>query len=82
MVRVVLAGADGREFTGGAGAFEIEADTIRRLILALDRRYPGLGDYAQRRMAFAVDGVIHQDALATPLEPGAEVCLIPRIGGG
>lgn len=82
MVRVVLAGADGRAFIGGAAEVEVEADTVRRLILALDRRYPGFGDYIDRRMAIAIDGVIHQDAYATPLAPDAEVYLIPKIGGG
>ncbi|MDR3475888.1 MAG: MoaD/ThiS family protein [Devosia sp.] len=82
MVHVVLAGADGREFTGGVGAFDVEATSVRRLILALDQRYPGFGAYIDRRMAFAIDGVIHQDAYAEPLAEDSEVCLIPKIGGG
>jgi molybdopterin converting factor small subunit len=82
MVHVVLAGADGREFTGGQGEFDVEATSVRRLILALDQRFPGLGAYIDRRMAFAIDGVIHQDAYAEPLAADSEVCLIPKIGGG
>jgi sulfur-carrier protein len=82
MVHVVLAGADGREFTGGEGAFDVEATSVRRLILALDQRFPGFGDYVERRMAIAIDGEIHQDAYAAELRPDSEVFLIPRIGGG
>jgi molybdopterin converting factor small subunit len=82
MVHVVIAGADGRQFTGGAAAFDVEASTVRRLILALEARFPGLGDYVDRKMAIAIDGEIHQQAYAAELAPGAEVYLIPKIGGG
>jgi molybdopterin converting factor small subunit len=82
LAHVIIAGDAGREFTGGLAAFDIEATTVRRLILALERRFPGLGDYAERRMAFAIDGEIHQDAYGAELAADAEVCLIPRIGGG
>ena len=82
MPHVVLAGSQGREFTGGASEFDVGADTVRRLILELDARYPGFGDYIDRRMAIAIDGEIHQDAGAAPLGPTSEVYLFPRIGGG
>jgi molybdopterin synthase sulfur carrier subunit len=82
MPHVVLAGSQGREFTGGASEFDVGADTVRRLILELDARYPGFGDYIDRRMAIAIDGEIHQDAYAAALRPDSEVFLIPKIGGG
>jgi len=62
--------------------FDIEADTVRRLIVALDARFPGLGAYADRRMAFAIDGEIHQNAWTSPIRPDSEIYLIPKIGGG
>ena len=74
--------SDCRVFTGGVAEFDIEADTVRRLILALEARYPGLGDFVDRRMAIAIDGEIHQDAWSSPLKPDSEVYLIPKIGGG
>ena len=74
--------SDGRGFTGGLAEFEVDAPTVRGLILQLDQRYPGLGDYVQRRMAIAIDGEIHQDAYAEPLGADSEVFLIPKIGGG
>jgi molybdopterin converting factor small subunit len=82
MPHVIITGSQGREFTGGAAEFDVGADTVRRLILELDSRYPGFGDYIDRRMAIAIDGEIHQDAYGAALKPDSEVCLIPKIGGG
>jgi len=82
MAHVVIAGSNGREFTGGASEFDVGATTVRRLILELDQRFPGLGDYVERRMAIAIDGEIHQDAYGAELGPDSEVYLIPKIGGG
>lgn len=33
-------------------------------------------------MAVAIDGVMYQDDLTAPIPEGAEVYLLPRIGGG
>ena len=44
MPRVTLSGTAARRFTGGVSVFEIEADTVRRMIFELDRRFPGLGN--------------------------------------
>jgi hypothetical protein len=74
--------SDGRGFTGGVAELDLEAADVRGLIQGLDARFPGFGDYVQRRMAIAIDGEIHQDAWTEQLRPDAEVFLIPRIGGG
>ncbi len=81
MARVV-AGSECWPFTGGQSEFEIEGATVRDLIAALDARFPGLGDFVDRKMAFAIDGEIHQDAWFSPVGPDSEVYLIPKIGGG
>jgi molybdopterin converting factor small subunit len=78
----VIAPSDCRQFTGGPTEFDIEADTVRRLTAELERRYPGLGAWLDRRMAVAIDGEIHQDAWTSPLTPASEVYFIPKIGGG
>jgi molybdopterin converting factor small subunit len=69
-------------FTDGASEFEVEAATVRDLIRRLDERFPGLGEFVDRRMALAIDGEIHQDAWFSPIRADSEIYLIPKIGGG
>jgi sulfur-carrier protein len=82
MTRVVIAGANARRLTGGETEFEVAADTVRRMIAELDRRFPGLGRQIDESMAVAIDGEIYQDAYQARLDPDSEVVLIPKIGGG
>jgi sulfur-carrier protein len=82
MPRVVLTGTAARRLTGGLGEFDVAADTVRRMIAELDRRFPGLGRQIDESMAVAIDGEIHQDAYQAVLRPDSEVVLIPKIGGG
>jgi molybdopterin converting factor small subunit len=82
MTHVVAACSSCRAFTGDVTAFEVDARSVRDVIRELDRRYPGFGEHIERRMAIAIDGEIHQDALFAPLTPSSEVFLIPKIGGG
>lgn len=82
MAHVVSISERVRAFTGGLGAFEIEADNVGRLIHELERRFPGLGVHVEKNMAIAIDGEIHQDTITALLRPGSEVVLIPKISGG
>ncbi len=82
MPHVLAMGGDVERFTGGLAEFDVAATTVGAMIRELETRWPGLGDYVERRMAVAIDGEIHQDADAARLAPSSEVCLIPRIGGG
>ena len=82
MPRVHFSGQAARRFTGGATELEVEADTFRRMVLELDRRFPGLGRQIDESMAVAIDGEIFQDAYLVPLNPESEIYLIPKIGGG
>ena len=82
MARVVAACSSCRAFTGDVTEFDVEGQTVRQVIAALDCRYPGFGEHIEKKMAIAIDGEIHQDALFTSLAPDSEVYLIPRIGGG
>jgi len=68
--------------TGGAARANVEARTVRELIDALDRRFPGLGRQLRSGMAVAIDGEIIQDPLLEPLNPSSEVHFLPPIGGG
>ena len=83
MPKVVLSsGSASLELTGGVTEFEVEATSFRRLILELERRFPGLGNQVEESMAVAIDGEIYQDAYSAELRPGSEIVLIPKIGGG
>ena len=83
MPTVVLAsGSAGQSLTGGQTEFEVEATTFRRLVLELERRFPGLGRQVEESMAIAIDGEIFQDAYAAEWKPDSEIYLIPKIGGG
>jgi len=82
MPRVHVPGQAARRFTSGLTELEVEANTVRRLILELDRRFPGLGHQIDEGMALAIDGEIYQDAYLAQLNPDSEIYLIPKIGGG
>jgi hypothetical protein len=79
---VVIAGDAGRRLTGGVSEIDVEATNFRRLVLELDRRFPGLGRQVEEGMAVSIDGEIYQDAYAAAFEPDSEIYLIPKIGGG
>jgi molybdopterin synthase sulfur carrier subunit len=82
MPHVVISGQAARRFTGGLSEFDVEANNFRRLILELDRRFPGLGHQVEEGMAVAINGEIFQDAYLAPLAADSEIYLIPKIGGG
>lgn len=82
MVHVLAVSGDVLALTAGESRFEVEAATVRRLVLALDERFPGLAAVIEKRIAIAIDGEIHRNAWGAPLRPDSEVVLIDRIGGG
>jgi molybdopterin converting factor small subunit len=82
MPHVVMTGVAARRLTGGQTEFDVEANTVRRMIVELERRYPGLGHQIDEGMAIAIDGEIFQDAYLEELRPDSEIVLIPKIGGG
>ena len=55
MPHVVMTGIAARRLTGGQTEFDIEANTVRRLITELERRYPGL--------VHQIDGLVGQEAV-------------------
>ncbi len=71
-----------QSYSDGAPSVQIEAGTVRQLILELDRRYPGLGAELRSGMAIAIDGEIIQEPLLERLGAESEVHFLPPIGGG
>lgn len=81
-VRVMLTGGFSRRYTNGVREFEIQARTVRGVISAMDRLYPGLGEHLEEETSLAVNGVIHEVVYTQVIPADAEVFFIPRIEGG
>jgi molybdopterin converting factor small subunit len=81
-VRVMLTGGFSRRYTDGLREFEIEARTVRGVISAMNRLYPGLGEHLEEETSLAVNGVIHEVVYTQIIPADAEVFFIPRIEGG
>jgi molybdopterin converting factor small subunit len=81
--RVTLSSGFSRRYTGGKREFEIEAQTLRGVIKALDGMYPGLGEHLEEETTVAIDGAIHdQPGYYQKLRQGSEVFFIPKLEGG
>jgi len=81
--QVKLSSGFSRRYTGGRREFEIEARTLRDVIRALDKMYPGLGDHLEEETTVAIDGAIHDaPGYFQKLRQGSEVFFIPKLEGG
>ena len=81
MIKVHLASSL-RDLTDGVADVEVEAATVRRLIKALDERFPGMGDRLVEGVSVSIDGEIIADALYEDIPDGAEVHFLPTLSGG
>ncbi len=80
---VVLTSGFSRRYTGGVREFDIEAKTMRDVIKALDKLYPGLGEHLEEETTVAIDGEIHdQPAYFQMIRQGCEIFFIPKLEGG
>ncbi len=80
-----------RPLTGGAGEVEVEGVTVGEALKALDAAYPGFAermfDEAGNLRRFVNVFVGEQDVrfldgLATPVQPGSVVSVVPAVAGG
>ncbi|MEM7274804.1 MAG: MoaD/ThiS family protein [Actinomycetota bacterium] len=71
-----------RELSGGVAEVEIEAATVRRLIAALEERFPGMGERLRDGTSVSINGEIMPDALYEDIPDGAEVHFLPTLAGG
>ena len=75
-------------YTAGEEVVKCEGRTVRRLIVALDERYPGLkdalmnGDKLKPDVAVAIDGQMSRLGLLQPLSEETEVFFVPAVSGG
>lgn len=71
-----------QDLTGGVTEVEIDVPTVRRLIRALDQRYPGMGERLAEGTSVSINGEILPDALYEDIPDGAEVHFLPTLSGG
>jgi molybdopterin converting factor small subunit len=77
-----------RDLTGGEGKVTVPGETIRQVIEALDKRYPGiqarmyLEDRLRPDISVVVDGKVSQKRLRHRLQEASEVHFLPAISGG
>ncbi len=71
-----------RDLTGGVADVEVDASTVRRLIAALDERYPGMGERLAEGVSVSINGEILPDALYEDIPDGAEIHFLPTLSGG
>ena len=83
VARVVLSSGFSRRYTDGKREFDIEATTMRDVIRALDKLYPGLGEHLEEETTVAIDGEIHdQPTYFQKVRQGCEIFFIPKLEGG
>jgi molybdopterin converting factor small subunit len=77
-----------RELTGGQAEVQLEGQTVRELVEALERRFPGIrerlcqGDELSAALQLSVDGVFRRRGLNVKVQPASEVHFLPVFGGG
>lgn len=77
-----------RGLCGGTDRLRVAAQTLGELLHAVDGRCPGFydrvveGGQVRGELAIAINGEAMAYPLHEPLRPGAEVAIVPAIGGG
>ncbi|MDG2113867.1 MAG: MoaD/ThiS family protein [Actinomycetota bacterium] len=71
-----------RGYTNGVSDVEVEASNVRRLIAALDERFPGIGEPLSKASSVAINGEIIADAEYEEVPDGAEIHFLDMHQGG
>ena len=75
-----------RRLTDGEATVEVDASTVRRLLAALDQRFPGLRDELIGAARIAINGEVvgesMRDAMLEDIPTDAEVVFIHAVSGG
>jgi molybdopterin converting factor small subunit len=67
---------------GGATEFEVDASTIREMLVRLRELYPHLRPLLDRGVTVSVNGTIYRGAFLSPIPDGSEIYLLPPLVGG
>lgn len=77
-----------RSISGGLVDVTVEGSSVREVIAALERRFPGIGerlvqaDRLRAGLSVAVDGVVSHVGLREAVKPDSEVIFITALSGG
>jgi sulfur-carrier protein len=77
-----------RSLTDNQEQVEVEGESVRQIIEALDARYPGVAarliddNRIRPGISVAVDGTIGNKGLREAVKPNSEVHFIPAMSGG
>jgi molybdopterin synthase sulfur carrier subunit len=80
--------AQWRDLTGTTTVLDLEGASLKQIIDALERRFPGIAgrvcDEGQisAGLAVSIDGDISSRGLLAPVAPTSEIHFLPAIGGG
>ena len=74
--------ADLRDLTGGLAQVEVEATNVRRLVAALEEKFPGIGERLSEASSVAINGEIFTDAEYEPVDSDSEVHFLDIFQGG
>jgi sulfur-carrier protein len=77
-----------RSLCGGAAHIEVSGATLAEVLRETDLRCPGFfarvveDGRVRPELAIAINGEVVSLALHEPIPPGAEIAIVPAIGGG
>ena len=80
--------AQWRDLTGATTQLELDGSSVKQIVAALDRKFPGIaervcdGDQIAAGLAVSIDGDISSRGLLAPVAPKSEIHFLPAIGGG
>ena len=77
-----------RNLTGGQAEIEADGASVRELVAALERRFPGMrerlcqGEELSPALQVSIDGTFSRRGLEARVQPASEVHFLPVFGGG
>jgi molybdopterin synthase sulfur carrier subunit len=77
-----------RDLTGGRAEVDVAGQTVREVVAALDRQFPGIDERLCRAgelspsLQVSIDGTLSRRGLEAKVSPASEVHVLPVLGGG
>jgi len=77
-----------RDLTSGQAELESVGETVREVVAALDKKFPGLqdrlcrGDDLSPSLQVSINSALSRRGLDTRVQPNSEIHFLPIFGGG